>query len=76
MWKAHPCPDIGLPKRPSRANLIPYANRCFAAVVRHYLDRAGLPIPTKIEDMLAEQNPDAPVILPFVQQKSPHPRAA
>ena len=60
VWEANPYPDLSYPANPLMTYSFPYVERSFAAVVRLYLQRAGLPVPAKLEDMLAGQ--DGPAI--------------
>jgi len=60
VWEANPYPDLRHPADPAMTYLFPYVERSFAAVVRLYLQSAGLPVPAQLEDMLAGQ--DVPAI--------------
>ena len=56
VWEANPYPDLSYPKNPEMAYSFPFVERSFAAVVRLYLERAELPVPTRLQDMLAGQD--------------------
>ena len=56
VWEANPYPDLSYPKNPTQQYTFPYVQRSFAAVVRLYVEAAGLPVPAKLDEMLAGQS--------------------
>jgi hypothetical protein len=57
VWEANPYPDLSYPKHPTQRYTFPYVQRSYAAIVRLYLEMAGLPVPRKLDEMLAGQAP-------------------
>jgi hypothetical protein len=57
VWEPNPFPDLGYPRNPARAYLIPSAERTFAAVAALYLERAGLPVPEALAVALPGASP-------------------
>jgi hypothetical protein len=55
VWEANPYPDLSYPEHPSQRWTFPFVERSFAAVVRLYLETAQLPVPAKLDDLLAGQ---------------------
>jgi hypothetical protein len=55
VWEANPYPDLSYPKSASQRHTFPYVERSFAAVLRLYLEAAGLSVPQKLKDMLERQ---------------------
>ncbi len=59
VWEANPYPDLSFSTHPARAHLWPYVRRSLAAVLRMYLDKARLPVPDRLDEMLAGQSQPA-----------------
>jgi hypothetical protein len=56
VWEANPYPDLRYPENPARRYGYPAVERSLAAVIRLYLETAGLPVPTRLDAMLAVQD--------------------
>jgi hypothetical protein len=54
IWEANAFPNLNYPKNPEAGHIGSAVERCFAALARLYLDRAGAPIPMKLVDMLGQ----------------------
>jgi hypothetical protein len=53
VWEANAFLDLRYPDNPKSVHIFPAVVRTFAAVARLYLERAGVPIPAKIDDLIA-----------------------
>jgi len=52
VWEANILPGMEYPKGPGREHIIPSVERGFAAMAKLYLQRAGLPVPQSMDDLL------------------------
>ena len=53
IWEINIMPGLGLPSAPGREYLHPPVKRAMAATVKMYLQRAGMEVPAKVDDLLA-----------------------
>ena len=59
VWEANPYPDLNYPASARMKYSFPYVERSYAALVRLYLQRAGLPVPEELQQSLASQDVSA-----------------
>jgi hypothetical protein len=75
VWEAKPYPDLSCPNNPEQAQTHPYVRRSFAALTRFYLERAGLAVPARLQELLVSQDVATPsshrsYVIPFPQTRA------
>jgi hypothetical protein len=58
VWEVNVLPDLSLPTNSNRKHLTPPIERAMAATLKLYLDRAGVEVPQRLEDMLEVKRRD------------------
>ncbi|NQT16885.1 MAG: hypothetical protein HQ582_29275 [Planctomycetes bacterium] len=72
VWEANPYPDLSFPHHPAMSYISAYVRRSFAAVARLYLRRAGLPVPGRLDELLAGQDRETPSPIDACPAKPSH----